>query len=286
MASRVAWDARKAGWLAVAASCVLLAAAPAQAQQEQDRLRDRGEGQPTSMFGTYIRAGEFLVYPFFEYYRDRNYEYEPFELGYLDATERRGRYRAKEGLLFLAYGISDRLAVEFEVAAISASLGKAPDDTSALPARLEESGLGDVEGQVRWRWNRETATRAEVFSYFEVVAPAQRTRLLIGTPGWEYKFGTGAVRGLSWGTVTVRAAVAHADGSFEVGEYAFEYLRRVSKRWRLFAAVEGSEDEVEAIGEIQLFLAPNVFLKLNNAVGLTSKAADWAPEVGVMISFR
>ena len=101
----------------------------------------------------------------------------------------------------------------------------------------------------------------------------------------EYKFGTGVVRGLSWGTVTVRAAVASSGGSFEIGEYAVEYLRRVSKRVRLFAAVEGSEDELELIGQAQVFLTPNISLKLNNAVGVTSKATDWAPEIGVMISF-
>jgi len=272
-------------WLATSAACVLLAGATAQAQDKPDRWRDRGEGQPTSMFGTYIEAGELLVYPFFEYYRDGNFEYEPGDFGYGDTTEFRGRYRAREGLLFLAYGISDRLAVEFEVATISASLEKSPDDRTALPARLEESGLGDVEGQLRWRWNKETESRPEYFSYVEVVAPVQRSKLLIGTPDWEYTFGTGLVRGLSWGTLTVRAAVASSGGSFEVGEYAVEYLRRVSKRVRLFAALEGSEDELELIGQAQVFLTPNISLKLNNAVGVTSKATDWAPELGLMISF-
>jgi hypothetical protein len=75
-------------------------------------------------------------------------------------------------------------------------------------------------------------------------------------------------------------------GTFEPGEYAFEYLRRLSRRVRVFAAIEGSEDEIEVIGEAQLFLTPNIYLKLNNAFGVTSKATDWAPEVGLMLSFR
>jgi hypothetical protein len=51
----------------------------------------RGSGQPTSMFGTYIRKGELLIYPFFEYYRDHNFEYKPAELGYgLDRDFRGG----------------------------------------------------------------------------------------------------------------------------------------------------------------------------------------------------
>ena len=42
--------------------------------------------------------------------------------------------------------------------------------------------------------------------------------------------------------------------------------------------VEGTQDEVEFISEAQWHISDRVFLKLNNAVGLTSKAADWAPE--------
>jgi hypothetical protein len=125
-------------------AAVLLVAGQARAQEPVDRSRDRGEGIPTSMFGTYIRDGEVLVYPFLEYYRDGNYEYEPGELGYVGSTEFRGRYRATEGLIFVGY----------------------------------------------------------------------------------------------------------------------------------------------VIGEAQLFLTPNIYLKLNNAFGVTSKATDWAPEVGLMLSFR
>jgi hypothetical protein len=274
---------------AILSSSLVLALAgaspvPATAQTV-DRTRDRGTGIPLSIFGTYIDQGELIVYPFFEYYRDGDYEYEAVDLGYVGTTERRGRYRAEEYLLFLAYGFTSRLAVEFEIATISASLDKSPLDTSAMPDRLEQSGLGDVEGQIRWRWNRETGTRPEYFSYAEVVVPAQQTKLLIGTTEWEYKFGTGVVRGLSWGTVTARAAVATSSGGgFELGEYAVEYLRRLSPRFRVFAALEGSEDEVEAITEVQVRLGRRVIVKLNNAFGVTSKAPDWAPEVGVMFS--
>lgn len=248
-------------------------------------LRDRGPGMATSMFGTYVRTGEWLVYPFYEHYRDRNLEYAPSEFGVSGATDYRGRYRADEALLWLGYGISDRLAVEFEVATIRASLEKAAGDVSALPARLEESGLGDVEGQVRWRWRRETVDRPEVFSYGEAVVPHHASRPLTGTSGWELKFGTGVIKGLPWGTVTARAAVEYAESSsshFDVGEFAVEYLRRVSPAWRVFAALEGHVGELSAVAEAQWHLTPNVFLRLNSGFGLTSKAADWTPEVGVV----
>lgn len=251
-------------------------------------LRDRGEGLPTSMFGTYVRKGELLIYPFFEYYRDRNFEYAPSELGGVGADEFRGRYRAKEGLLFVGYGVTENLAVEFEAAVIDASLEKSPADRSLLPGRITESGLGDIEGQVRWRWRREDERRPEVFSYTEVVVPHQRSKVLIGTPGWELKYGMGLVRGFGWGTLTARAAVEYDEASsshFDGGEYAVEYLRRLSARWRLYGALEGASDEVSLVGELQWHVRPNVFVRLNNAVGVTSKATDWAPEVGVVFSF-
>jgi hypothetical protein len=250
-------------------------------------LRDRGDGLPTSMFGTYVRKGEVLVYPFFEHYRDRNFEYKPAEFGSTGEEDYRGRYRANEALLFVAVGVSDRVAVEFEAAVIGASLDKSPLDRSSVPPRIEESGLGDIEGQVRWRWRRETEGGPEVFSYGEVVVPHQKDKVLIGTPGWELKYGTGLVRGFRWGTLTARAAVEYSSASsshFDSGEYAVEYLRRLSPAWRVFAGVEGTQDELSVIGELQWHLNDRVFVRLNNGVGLTSKATDWAPEVGVVFS--
>lgn len=253
-----------------------------------DRLRDRGEGLPTSMFGTYVRGGELLLYPFYEYYRDNNFEYAPVELGFTAQDDYRGRFRAHEGLLFAAYGITDDVAFEIEAAVIDGSLEKAPTDPTGAPRLISESGLGDVEGQLRWRWRRETDRRPEVFSYAEVVLPHHRDQVLIGTPGWELKFGTGLVRGFRWGTLTARAAIDYDEASsshFDLGEYAVEYLRRLSPAWRVYAGLEGSSDELAVIGEIQWHVSRHVFVRINNGIGLTSKATDWAPELGVVFSF-
>ena len=250
-------------------------------------LQDRGTGVPTSMFGTYIRKKELIVYPFYEYYRDRDFEYKPEEFGVRGDVDFRGRYRAHEGLLFFGYGLGDDIAVEFEAAVISASMNKSPMDTSALPAVIKESGLGDIEGQVRWRWRRETAERPELFSYAEAVVPHARRKALIGTPGVELKFGTGLVRGFRWGTVTARAAVdySHASSSpWDLGEYALEYLKRLSPRWRVYAGLEGTQDEVSLITEAQWHVLPGGFVRFNNGVGLTSKATDWTPELGMLFS--
>jgi hypothetical protein len=149
----------------------------AQADELPAYLKDRGTGQPTSMFGTYINRGELLVYPFFEYYLDDDMEYAPQELGYGLDEDFRGKYRASEYLLFLAYGFTDWLAVELEAALyIDARLETSPDDPTGVPDVIEESGTGDVEGQIRARIARETESRPEVFSYFEASHRSKRTR--------------------------------------------------------------------------------------------------------------
>ena len=258
------------------------------AQEGPRYLRDRGTGIPTSMFGTYVRKGELLFYPFAEWYADRDLEYKPSELGYGVAEDFRGRYSASEALLFLGYGLTENIALELEGAVISAELEKSANDPSAMPSEVEEHGLGDVEAQIRWRFRRETEARPELFTYFETVFPFQKHRKLIGTSAWEYKLGFGMTRGYRWGTMTVRVAGEYSgeESKLEAGEYAIEYLRRLSPRWRIASLIEGNQlDEVALITEVQWHLLPRAFIKLNNGWGITRNATDFAPEVGVMLSF-
>jgi hypothetical protein len=256
------------------------------AQQLPDYLRDRGTGVRMSMLGTYAQQGQVLVYPFFEWYADHNLEYKPSELGYGLATDYRGRYRASEGILFFGYGIGPDLAVEFEAAVISAELRKSARDTATVPARVRESGLGDVEGQIRWRVQRENTTRPEIFTFFETVFPLQRSRHIIGTQAWEFAGGFGLTKGYRWGTMTFRASAEYSDGVFDAGEYAIEWMRRFSPKWRTIAAIEGVQlDEVSLITEMQWHFSPHALFKLNNAWGLTPNATDIAPEVGIMFVF-
>jgi hypothetical protein len=250
-------------------------------------LRDRGVGVPSSMFGTFIQKGQFIIYPYFEYYKDADFEYKPSELGYTADEDFRGDYEASEFLLFFGYGITDRIMVELEAAYIDAELEKGSEDDSDFPSGLSESGVGDIEAQLRWRWAEETATRPEVFSYFETVFPTQDEGALIGTTDWEFIFGTGVIRGFTFGTMACRIAAEYdgAEEKVEIGEIALEYLKRLSSSWRIYGAVEGTQDEWELITEAQWHLGRHAFVKLNNAFGLTSKAPDWAPEVGVLFAF-
>ncbi len=249
-------------------------------------LRDRGTGQLTSMFGTYIRKGELLVYPFFEGYVDNDKEYKPSDLGFGLDEDFRGKFRATEELIFLGYGVTDWLAVEFEASAMQASLVKSPDDRTGVPGKITESGIGDIEGQVRARLLEENEGRPEVFSYFEAVSPNGQDKLILGTPDWEFKIGGGLIKGSRLGTFTFRAAGEYSreESTFEAGEYAVEYLKRLSPAWRVYAGIEGTQDEVELITELQWHITDRMFFKFNNGFGLTSKATDWAPEIGVMFS--
>ncbi len=270
------------------AFAALVSGGEAGAQELPVHLRDRGTGVKASQFGTYVRQGELLVYPFFEWYYDSDLEYKPIELGYGVDQDYRGRYRASEGLLWLGYGLTPDLALEFEAAVISARLEKSPQDISTMPAVVKESGLGDVEAQVRWRFRRETQRRPELFTYFETVFPFQKSKRLIGTQNYELKLGVGAIRGGPSGTWTLRAAAEYnaEERKFEPGEYAIEYLKQVSPAWRVLALIEGNQiDEIALITEIQWRFLPRAVLKVNNGLGLTKNATDFAPEVGVMFAF-
>jgi len=266
----------------------LLCAVPSNlfAEELPPYLRDRGPGIRTSIFGTYVQHRELLASPFVEYYIDDDFEYKPSELGYDLEVDFLGKYRATEGLLFFAYGLTDRLAIEFEPAVISATLTKSPDDPSTQPQKLSESGLGDVQMQLDFTVWKETYTRPELFTFLEVVFPTNKDKPLIGTPDFELKSGGGVTRGYRWGTVTGRAALEYSksDG-VEAGEWAFEYLKRISPRWRVYAGVEGAQDEVELLLEAQWHINDRVYVRFNNGFGLTAKATDLAPDVGVVFSF-
>lgn len=69
--------------LALALVTICTAMEPARAADEDlaGYLADRGPGMPTSLFGTYVEKGQWLVYPFYEYTKSSAFEYKPSELG-------------------------------------------------------------------------------------------------------------------------------------------------------------------------------------------------------------
>jgi hypothetical protein len=262
-----------------------LASAEPNDEPAPDFQRDRGDGVQTSLFGTYVRKGELLIYPFYEYETNDAEEYHASELGFVGDEDFLGHLDTHELDLFLGYGLTDRLAFELEAQLYtSAHFRKAPEDPSAVPTRLKESGLGEIETQLRYRWANETERRPEFFSFLEVAYPFQKDKVLIGAHEWAGELGFGAIKGFSWGTLSGRFALAYDEGNFKGGEFALEYLKRLSRRWRTVIALEGEDEDLSLITEVQYFVTPRMFLKLNSGFGLSSKVPDFAPEVGLMMS--
>src|SRR5262249_45729642 len=156
---------------------------------------------------------------------------------------------------------------------------KAKDDPSNQPEKIKESGLGDVDMQVRWRWFEERERRPELFSFVEITPPFQKHRKIIGTQSAEYSFGLGAIKGFHWGPLTARGSFLYSTSEGgEFSEYAMEYLKKVSPRWRFVGAIEGEQEDIAAIVEAQIHVSPRWFIKINNGFGLTKKVPGFAPE--------
>lgn len=277
-------------------STLLVASLPATASAQHDslppHLRDRGRGQPTSLFGTYIERGQLILFPYFAFTRDGNMEYQPSALGYGSDQDFRGRFQSTQAQLFVAYAFTDWLAIEFESSRIRARLDKSPDDTSAVPARIDETGLADIEAQVRLRLARERGRRPEIFASLEMIPAQQSGKVLIGDAQWDFKSSIGVIRGFRFGTMTFKTSVEYnrGDKHWDLGETSLEYLRQLNSRTRLFLAIEGGEggapDDYALVSGVRWRLTPGVFLKFDNAVGLMSKATDWETQIGLLWQLR
>jgi hypothetical protein len=251
-------------------------------------LKDRGDAISSSMFATYIHPGELVVYPFFEYLRDNNREYQPKEFGLGPEIDFRGRFHSTAEQIFLGLGVNDWLALEFEMAHISAELTKSPSDGFLPPGKIRQSGLTDIEGQVRARVARESARWPEFFIYSEFVARTQRARFLISENYWDIKPGVGFIKGFGFGTLSGRINLEynHEEKKLDLGELSVECLKRLSPNFRLFVDFEGGEtgslDEWTTVQGFELRLSHSLFLKFDNALGISSKADDWVPQAGLM----
>jgi len=252
-------------------------------------LSDRGDAIPTSLLGTYIHEKEFLFYPFYEYTHTKKFQYSPRDLGFTGEQEFSGKLVEHEALVFLAYAFNDSLAIEFESAVYgSLEFTKAPNDNTSVPNRIRETGLGDTETNILWRPLKETATRPEATFFFTTVYPLQRSEKLLGTQHWELEPGVVLTKGFSFGTLASSLSLAYDTGGHKLdfSGWSLDYLKRLNSKWRVALSLEGvQKDEVSIIGELQYTLGRNAVLKLNSGFGVTEKAPNFAPEIGVMFNF-
>lgn len=280
---------KRGNWSVVVASllAVILTTTPEPSRGSEPTglpsyLYDRGDGIPTSILGTYVREKELLVYTFYEYTREKNFEYKPSALGYTGDNNFFGKVIHREFLVFFAYAFNDSLAVEFESALHSSiDFTKDPGDNSNVPGRIRESGLGDTETNIRWRFQKETEARPEVTFFFKTVFPLQKNKKLLGTQDWEFSPGAVLTKGFSFGTLALKLSTIN----LERGDYAIDYLKRLSQNWRVVLSLEGSRDQRSLIGEAQYSLSKDVVLKMNSGFGLTKNAPSFAPEIGLLFRF-
>jgi hypothetical protein len=94
-------------------------------------------------------------------------------------------------------------------------------------------------------------------------------------------------KGFSFGTLAARFSTAYdsAERKMEFSEWAFDYIKQLNPNWRLVLSLEGEQDEMSAIGELQYRLGRNAILKLNSGFGITKKSPNFAPEIGVLFRF-
>jgi hypothetical protein len=270
---------------------VLGITATAVAQQQDSlppHLRDRGRGVRTSEFQTFIQRHQLLLLPSFAYIKDHNLEYNPLDWGYGNQTDLRGTFRNSSAQLLVAYGVTEWLAVEVEGSYLSARFERSARDTTATPARIRQSGLGDFAGQVRVRFAQERGRRPEIWGSVEVIPANQKRKVLIGDKLTDVKGEIGLTRGFRFGTMTLRTTVERNPGDhhWDLGETSLEYLRRLSPAWRILLAIEGGEtgapDEWVFVTAGQWRIANGCYLKLANGFGLMSKSTDWEPQVGIL----
>lgn len=254
-------------------------------------LNDRGTSIPSSLFGTFIKKGELLVFPSFEYTLDHNLEYQPAQYDLGVDEDFRAKFHGANEQIYIGYGLTHWLALEFEFAYMDVHFEKSSNDNSAIPARIDESGLGDFEGQLRMRLMEENDRRPELFGFLDVTIPSHRNKLLISDSDLDFKPGIGIVRGFSWGTIIFRSDLEYnrEASSPDIGETAIEYLRRLSQSGLAYLAIEGGEggapDEWLLITGLQWRFTNFVSVKIDNPVGITSKATDWAPQIGLLFTF-
>jgi len=272
-----------------ATAAALVSAIPAVALAQGQRLDQLGVR--SSMFETYIQPHQWLVFPHFAYTTDHNIDYTPADLGYgADTLALQGRFRSTEAELFIAYGVTDWLALEAEGSHITATFNKSSRDTSAAPARIHEAGFADWAVQARMRLARQRGRWPQVFAAFELLPPMQRGKKLIGDLHWNLKGEIGLAREFGWGTMSARTTIEYnrGDHHWDLGETSLEYMRQVSSAGRLLFAIEGGEggalDEWVFVSAGRWRIGEGLFVKFANSFGLQWKSTDWETQLGLMVA--
>lgn len=262
------------------------------AEDTDDGPRDRGSGVPLSPTGIYLGLGEWLGLASYQSLKNRGFQYAPDEFGFAGEDDHLGDYRFSGGTVFLGYGISPSLAVGLKVTGGSTKLIKAPDDLSAMPPEMKESGLGEIAPEVSWRFMTETGSRPELFTYVSVLVPHDTDKNLIGTHDWVVLPGIGLNRQFSWATLAARMGFEYDTASasaLDFGKWSIEGQRRLSEAWWVSVGLEGQVgggsnfDEVLQTTFIEWSASPHIALRLGSRIGLTTMTEGWSGDIGIVL---
>lgn len=221
--------------------------APAGTASIDDRAWKRTRGVPTSQPGVYLERNDLLVDNASRYYRLGRYEYAPSELGHSLDRDFFGSFSSWERLLYVSYGLTDRVSVETEARFVSeAVLETSPRDPVSRRV-VRESGLGDLESRVNWQWLSEGVSLPGAFSFGEVSYPLQGGNRIITDGSWDCALGTGILKNLPFGMIAMSASAQYEsdDGTIEPAELGIDYLKKVTTDLRFLAALDRLPNEWE-----------------------------------------
>jgi len=262
---------------------------------ERLRRKDAEQGVvPTSLSDIYVTHGELVAVPSFAYLENRGFQYSPDEFGVNAQGDYLGKLTTTQGFLFLAYGLSDSFSVGLTVAAGDATFKKASDDTTAVPAQIDESGLTAIRPEITWRILRETEKLPEVVAYLSAAVPHNGGDQLIGAGDWVLTPGLGVIRGFSWATLVARLGFEYDFSSvsqLDFGAWTLEGQRRFSPKWWASLGLEGTVgggsnfDEVYLAAEVLWQPKPRFGVRIRPRLGLTSQTEGWGIEAGFVVKF-
>ena len=255
-------------------------------------LRDRGAGVPTSLTGINLDYSEWVGVASYQDLENRGFQYAPEEFDFPDENDYLGKYTFSGGIFFLGYGLSDSVSLGLKVTGGSAKLIKAPDDPSAMPPAIKESGIGEIAPELTWRFMNETSSRPELYTFVSILIPHDTDKNLIGTQDWVVLPGFGLNRGFSWATLSARINFEYDAASvsqLDFGKWSIEGQRRFSDAWWLSAGFEGQVggannfDEVWQTTYVQWSASPHVAVRFGSRIGLTTMTEGWTGELGIVV---
>ena len=184
-------------------------------------------------------------------------------------------------LLFLAYGLSDRLTTQ-----INDSLWQRQSLTPT-PRRQDRESLQPVFS-LHWRGDHfEAPQRADLMGYLATVVPAEQLPLAADCDDCEFTMAMGMIWGYRWSTLSGR--LSGESGSHELGRapnYGFSFMHRASPKWRYLLAVGRDDEAVDLLGSAQWRIRPDAYVSFTAGLDERQSLAGSQSDMKLHFSFE